>query len=415
MSEDIDKKIDSLTKMAKKKVDKTKKEVKKNLKELDENFVKFRNALHELKGYEEKIIEEGVEKYQRKGKLWFKSLNALTEFAKFAYKQTDEFEPPDYNTVDFTYDELKTFVRQLSNIVNNIDKELRRANSIMGLDFALKKRSATTPFHKITSVRNRLRDSLQDDYKLIKVFEDLEKVKNEIEELNISIGEMESNLHEITSKIKENSENLENMVQMIKKLENEDIYAVIREKKIEGEKCRIEIGTKINPLKKSFRLLVNKANEVDANFAAVSAGQMYEKNVIDAFNKDAPDFKQLRLLLETLIKKEKKLKLKKSIVQKSKALISSIDNSKLANLQSDLTKINEKITELEKNPEIMRISEEIEDLRKKIEIVEKEKVKNKAQEEIIKNKLEEGKESMIERTGRIEELLKEGEKMIEKK
>ena len=58
MIEDIDEKIVSLEKTAQKKVDKIKKDVKKNIKELDENFVKFRNAIHDLKSYEEKIMEE---------------------------------------------------------------------------------------------------------------------------------------------------------------------------------------------------------------------------------------------------------------------------------------------------------------------------------------------------------------------
>ncbi|MHA2298290.1 MAG: hypothetical protein ACXAEU_17565 [Candidatus Hodarchaeales archaeon] len=415
MNNEIVKEIADLDKAATKKVVKIRKEITKYLKDLDENFVKFRKALEELKGFEDKIAEEGVEKYQRKGKLWFKSLHALTEFSKFAYQQTNDFEPPDYTSVDYTYDELKQFVRNYSNILNNIDKELAVANRIMGIDFSIKKRSATTPLSKLKKVRNSLREMVQGNYRLIKVFEDLDKVKNEINELEREIVVLKEKKGKLEINIVEKEKLLKEHEQQIKYKENDSKYTVIREKKVASEKERIAIGTKINPLKKTFRQMVAKSSEIDANFAAVGAGQSYEKEVMEAFLKDAPEFRQLKILLESLLEKQKELKLKNNIIIKCQNLINSVENQKLAKLHQALLKSREEIAELEKDQEIMKITREIDELKEKIVLTETKAKEERKKDELTAVKLVETNESHEERMTRFNDLIKEGFTLIESK
>ncbi|MFW9994794.1 MAG: hypothetical protein ACFFD4_22320 [Candidatus Odinarchaeota archaeon] len=409
--DDIDKQLIDLNKAATKKLEKIKKDLVKDLKELDENFSKFRTALVDLKDFTDKIAED-PEKYSSKGKLWFKSLNALADFTKYADHRSTEFAPPDYTSVDFTYDELKQFGRNFSSMLNDIDKELSRANQIMGIDFSLKKRSATTPFGKLKKIRNDLRDMLQGDYRLIKVLEDSEKVKQEIKDLRNEISRTEKDEEELVTIITAKESLLDELAQQIKYKENDSNYAVVREKKVDGEKERLEIGTKINPLKKTFRLLVNKSREIDINFAAVGAGQVYEKDVMEAFMKDAPEFRQLKILLETLVEKQNELKIKKNVVVKCENLLNSINSQNLAKRYQELMKYLEEIAELEKNPKILEIVNEIEELKNKIDNTTREVELSKEREELISNKLEESQKSHEERLSRFEELLKDGNELI---
>lgn len=390
-------------------VKEAKKKVSKSIKELDKELDKLTEGSGSLKTFEEDVLSDGVEKAAKKGKMWYRSVKALGNFSNFTFNRIDEFNLPEND--ELSYEEFKTFVRNLSNTINPIIQERQKADHVMGIDFMIKKRIITNPLNKIISIRDELRDLLTSDFGLIRNIENLKKVKDEIIAVTENKISLNAKIEEINAKIQQLENNKTELDKEKDELENTGIYSQLKAIKTDLFNLETDFGRRINPLKKDMRSLSSKASELgNLPFVVVTAAQNYEEDVIKQAHSDYENnFYKLNELLNALIQYAEPLKIKKNHVHKFDGLLKIIESEKL---KKEFLKILEKESEIrEIETSDKRIAEtvaKINQLNEKIVNIESIIDDNNKEIEKTTGELEEVIQSLDERERRFNSLIEEG-------
>jgi len=158
------------------------------------------------------LTEEGVKKITKKGKIYFRSLKVFNPLLHEIHDQGTKLNVPGKKK-KLTYTEQNNFIRAISRMINDINKEKTRVDGVMGLDFLIKKRGMYGALGKINSELGKLRELQEEEYSVIKALEDLnslgrdvKKTQENIEQLYEEIEEVKKQL-ESTKKILTEKEN----------------------------------------------------------------------------------------------------------------------------------------------------------------------------------------------------------------
>jgi hypothetical protein len=186
--------------------------MKKTIKIAYEKSSKLRSAIEKqrkkIKEDSQKLItetdpqltEEGVKKITKKGKIYFRSLKAFNPFLHFLNDQSTKLKVPEMKK-KLTSSELNRFIRDLSSMTNETNKERATVDAIMGLDFMLKKRGVYGALSKINSDLGKLRDLQKEEYAVIKAIEDLESLDRDVIKINNEINQLKADIIALEEKL----------------------------------------------------------------------------------------------------------------------------------------------------------------------------------------------------------------------
>jgi chromosome segregation ATPase len=288
----------------------------------------------------------------------------------------------------------------------------------MGLDYMLKRRVAESPLNKLVSARDIFRDLLSNEFQLIKLIEDLKRIKDEIEQCDSKITDLENKLQSLTDEANNLTSEKENLEKEVEEMENRGEVRVYRDYKINFQSIELEIGHQINPLKKNFRILSSKGGAISSiGSFEIGIAKQYEDNVSGTFHSDAEnEFKMLKSLTETLIVNADALKIKANHVHRLKQLQQSIESEKLKKLHEKSGEISQKMKELEKDPKLIENVNIIENKRSIIDRKSEQITKLDEQSEMVKSEINDEKKSEEEKQTRFTELKDESLRLdLEKK
>ncbi|MFX1538205.1 MAG: hypothetical protein ACFFDI_28755, partial [Promethearchaeota archaeon] len=263
---------------------------------------KVREGCEKLIGETEpKLTEEGMKTIKFRSQ--FESLKAINALSHYVKEQFSDFNVLDPSK-KLTSNELNQFIRVVSRLINDINREKNTTDRIMGIDYMIKKRSIYSPLGKLSSELGKLRDLQKEEYRIIKALEDLTELKTDVKELTESISNTDTDINILQreykdlEEVKEETERERDLI-----LENSLIESS-RSRGIRMTELEIEIGRHLNSFKKIFKKYAREIQRgsISGDFGLVNAALAYEKNPVQSFLKEKEDNPEIRALLEELIK-----------------------------------------------------------------------------------------------------------------
>ena len=388
---DLDGKIDEVRKFHKKNLDTANKTLKKTIKEINDNIPKLQDGIKQLEKIEKEKMADGIEKAAAQSKMHFKATKALGEFARYVIKEMEESEHAnkiDLKVVElWNFEDFKNWLKGYNKFINNLDDNRKRANKIMGLDYMLKRRVAEGPLNKLVDSRNISRDLLSNEFQVVKAIEDLNRIKDEIYQVDTKIAEFSSKLETLTRSVNSLTEEKNSLESEVEIMENQGKVKIYRDFKVQFQSNELDIGHQINPLKKDFRLLSSKGSSLNTiGSFEIGIAKQYEDDTLNTFHSDSEnEFQMLNSLCEALVVNADDLKIKANHVHRIKQLQQSIESGKLKKMHDSSIEISGKMKELEKDPNLIENVKIIEGKRTIIE--NKSNELNKLEEEIETTKL----------------------------
>ncbi|WP_455140249.1 hypothetical protein [Candidatus Hodarchaeum mangrovi] len=311
------------------------------------------------------LTEEGVQKITKKGKIYFRSLKAMNSLVHFLYNQFDEFDIPNPKN-NLSFNDFNQFIRSLSRLMNDTTREQKNTDSIMGLDFMLKKRGIYGPISKLNSDLKDLRELQKAEYTVIKALEDLDGLYKDVEELKIKKETTEVELEAIKLDRESLSNEIQTLENDISKLFEDPVLRNSRERGIRMTELEIEIGRHLNSFKKIFKKYAREVQRgsISGDFGLVNAAIAYEEEPVKRYLEESETNPEIISLFQELIKVgEESLKLKQKHLTNMKQELLNIEKGKmnvlkeewkqLANLKdqdetsSEFRRVNEKLIQLE--------------------------------------------------------------------
>jgi hypothetical protein len=353
------------------------------------------------------LTEEGVKKITKKGKIYFRSLKAFNPLIHEIHNQASKLKVPGQKK-DLTSTELNNFVRTLSRMINDINKEKARVDAIMGLDFILKKRRIYGALGNINSELVKLRELQDEEYSIIKALEDLESLERDVKKIQELIEQLLEETEDLEKQL-ENTVSIKTKKEVVKDslLRNPTIYNS-RMRGIRMTELEIEIGKHLNSFKKIFKKFARETQRgsVSSDFGLVGSAIAYEKNPVQKFLEETEGNPEILALLQELINLEKSaLNLKQKDVNNLTRALKNIQAGKddeNKNEWHDLNqkkKVDESSPEFSKtNKELIKCEEELEEIDKSISSIEEEIARRKKEYSNSIDSLEERKTRAIEIT-----------------
>ncbi len=410
MTETFEKNIKNLSSTQKKGLDNCNKTLQGSIKELNKEMAKYRTGLKTVRSSVDEKLSVGIEGVAKQRKSLLKSTKALESYVDAAEKELEERFPYEETNLDevklWNYEDFKEWLRNFSKLVNNIDKQRVATDRVMGLDFALKKRPAYSPFDKIKGLRDTLRDLFQTDYSLIKILEDLNNITNETQGLEGKIANNEAVVSSLQEKIATNDSQINSLKEKISGLENEPELKKLRDAKIKFQEHELEIGHLINPYKKAFRLYYRLPG---ASGFIVNSARSYEDSTIETFLNDSDNnYQQLKDIITEMIDKAELIDLKANLVNRCKQLLERIEKGKIGSLKEDYLSFRDNLNKLSENKTVVAKLEELEKYKSEIDVLsqENEKLSEKLENEELN--LKELKDTLADREKRFNDLYDEG-------
>ena len=415
---DLDGKIVEVKKIHKKNIDTANKILKKTIKDINENIPKLQNGIKQLEKIEKEKMADGIEKAAKQSKMHFKATKALGEFSRYVLKEMEESEHS--NKIDmkevvyWKYEDFKSWLKGFNRFINNLDENRKRANKIMGLDYMLKRRVAEGPLNKLVDARNVSRDLLTNEFQIIKAIEDLNRLKDEIYEVESKIVDYSSKLDSINNSIKSITEKKNSLESEVETIENQGKVKAYRDFKIMFQSNELDIGHQINPLKKDFRLLSSKGSSLSTiGSFEIGIARQYEDATLKTFHSDSEnEFQMLKSLCEALIANAEDLKIKANHVHRIKQLQQSINSGILKKMQDSSIEISAKMRLLEKDLNLIENVKIIEEKRIIIENKSKELTKLEDEAESTRLAINDEEKSSNDKNKRFKELNTEVLQMI---
>ena len=254
-----------------------------------------------IKETESKLTEEGMKKIKFRSQ--FESLKAINALSHFIEDQLNDFTVPDPSK-ELTSDELNQFIRVVSRLMNDINRERSITDRIMGIDYIIKKRTIYSPLGKLTAELSNLRDLQKEEYQIIKAIEDLKELRKDIQKLTDDISRTKTEINEFQKeyedleKVKEETEGEINLI-----LEN-PLIKDSRNSGVRMTELEIEIGRHLNSFKKIFKKYAREIQRgsISGDFGIVNTALAYEKTPVQSFLKEEDGNPEIIALLEELIK-----------------------------------------------------------------------------------------------------------------
>jgi hypothetical protein len=389
-------------------------EKSKNLREeIIKNTKKVREGGNKLiEETDPQLTEEGVKRITKKGKIYFRSLKAINKLTHFITNEFADFQIPDPSR-KLTSGELSQFIRVLSRLVNDTNRERAAADSIMGLDFMLKKRSIYGPINKIGSDLSKLRDIQKGEYRIIKILEDLENLVIDVRDILGKLSQSEEDLERLRSEyedIKESKNGAEDDLSII--LED-PLIKDSRQRGIRMTELEIEMGKHLNSFKKIFKKYAREVQRgsFSGDFGLVGTALAYEENPVQQFLKEENGNPEITVLLEELFKVGKSnLHLKQKDINNIRKELNLINQGKLDSWKKEW---KHNFTEKQKegaSSEFRVINDKLIKIEKKVEQI-KTSLNEKEEEIALKKKeINQYSESLTERYQRSSDLANESEK-----
>lgn len=355
------------------------------------------------------LTEEGVKKITKKGKIYFRSLKAFNPLLHTLNDQLTKLKVPDEKK-DLTTTELNRFVRDLSRMINEINKEKATVDAIMGLDFMLKKRGVYGSLSKIISDLSKLRDLQKEEYTVVKAIEDLESLDRDVIRIGDQIDQLKKDKISLEEKQIE-TENLEREKENIKKnlLENPVIFNS-RKNGIRMTELEIEIGKQLNSFKKIFKKYGREIQRgsISGEFGLVSTASAYEQNPVQKFLEENEENSEIRALLEELIKVgSTELKLKQKNINNLTQAMRRIKQGKLDSDKKEWHELSNKKKEDESSPEFKEINNRLTKCENEIKNIVETLKKIRDDKSLKEKELTNLSESLVERKSRSSTILDE--------
>ncbi|MCK5345354.1 MAG: hypothetical protein KAR20_18215, partial [Candidatus Heimdallarchaeota archaeon] len=230
------------------------------------------------------LTEEGVQKITKKGKIYFRSLKVFNPFLHFLNTQASKLTIPDEKK-QLTSSELNQLIRNLSRLVNDVNKEKAQVDAIMGLDFLLKKRGIYAAFAKTTSELNDLRDLQKEEYSVVKAIEDLESIVRDIENIRVKTEQLKEEKLDLEVQLKVAQESRDKKEDIRTALVGNPIISNSRQRGIRITEIEIEMGTHLNSFKKKFKKYAREVQRgsISGEFGLVNTALSYEENPVQKF------------------------------------------------------------------------------------------------------------------------------------
>ncbi|UCE13755.1 MAG: hypothetical protein JSV04_00940 [Candidatus Heimdallarchaeota archaeon] len=336
---------------------------------------------------ESQLTEEGVKKMGWASKVRsFKAINAL---AHYIDDQLVDFQVPN-SSQKLTSSELSQFIRVLSRLMNEISREQGTTDSIMGLDFMIKKRAIYVPLSKMKSDLASLRNLQKEEYQIIKTLEDLHGLSTDVKNISekISITEEEINNLQVSSK---KQKEIKNETEKQLTLYQEDpLIKESRKRGIRMTELEIEIGRHLNSFKKVFKKYAREIQRgsISGEFGLVNTALAYEDDPVHRFLDEDEGNPEIIALFEELIKVGKvDLHLKQKHINNLRQELNNLSQGKMDSWKkewhnllatkakeengSEFKSINNKLLECEN--EIQTLKDKIRNLQEEIDLKNKER------------------------------------------
>ncbi|MFX1282291.1 MAG: coiled-coil domain-containing protein [Promethearchaeota archaeon] len=275
---------------------------KKLLQSMHKNSEKVKEGCKKLvEETEPKLTEEGMKKIKFRSQ--FESLKVMNALAHSIDKQFLDFQVPEASK-RLTSIELNQFIRDVSRLLNDINKEKNAADSVMGIDFMLKKRTIYNPISKLGSELAKLRDLQKEEYRIIKALEDLADLNTDVKDLLQKISKLKEEQNQIQTELKTLEESLTEAEKEKTRLSENPSIKVSRKSGIRMTELEIEIGRHLNSFKKIFKKYAREIQRgsISGDFGIVNTALAYEKNPVQSFLEEEEGNPEIIALMEELIK-----------------------------------------------------------------------------------------------------------------
>lgn len=249
------------------------------------------------------LTEEGVQKITKKGKIYFRSLKAINALVNSVDGHFSDFKVPD-TSQKLTSSELTQFIRVLSRLINDVARERGIADSIMGLDFMLKKRTIYGPLNKLGSDLNKMRDLQKEEYLVIKALEDLNGLIIDVKDLSQKISITDEDLYQIQDEYERLKETLKGDEKEKAILSDNPLIKDSRLRGIRMTELEIEIGRHLNSFKKTFKKYRREVQRgsISGEFGLVNTALAYEESPVQKFLEEEEGNPEITALMEELTK-----------------------------------------------------------------------------------------------------------------
>jgi len=390
-----------IIKQAHEKCKKFRQSVFKNSEKAKENTKKL------IEETDPQLTEEGIKKIKFKSQ--FRSLRVMNALIHFIDEQIQDFQVPNISEQQSS-SELNQFIRLLSRLLNDIHNEQANADSTMGLDYMLKKRSIYGPISKLGSDLGKLRTLQKEEYIVIKALEDLEGLKRDVEDISQKILSSESELGRLEKNEKTFLKSKNEIEAENAQLLDNPIIKNSRQRGIRMTELEIKIGRHLNSFKKTFKKYSREVQRgtITGDFGVVNSAIAYEKRPVQEFLKEEDGNPDITTLLEELIILGKSnLQLKQKEINNLKQELKIIERGNLDSMKKEWHDLLNKKEKDLTSPEFLSLNQKVQQCEIKLE-----KLKNKLhdKEEAIslkKKELHQLSESLKERRTRASELTKE--------
>jgi hypothetical protein len=307
------------------------------------------------------LTEEGVQKITKKGKIYFRSLRAFNPFVHFLNDQATKLKMPDEDE-QLTSTELNQFVRNLSRMYNDVNKEKVGVDKIMGLDFLRKKRGMYGSLSKINSELGNLRDLQKEEYSIIKALEDLHSLQRDVENITQTIENLNEELENLKSQLKATEDNLDKKEKLKQQFLENPLVSDSRQRGIRLTELEIELGRHLNSQRKVFKKYAREVQRgsVSGEFGLVNAALAYEKDPVQRFLKEEEGNPEILALIDELTDiGESSLHIKQKNINNLRQLSKRIKEGNLDKKKSEWTDLRIKKEEDESSVEFKKKIDEL--------------------------------------------------------
>lgn len=356
---------------------------------------------------EPKLTEEGMKKIKYRSQ--FESLKAINALVHSIDGQFSNFEIPDPSR-KLTSIELNQFIRLVSRLINEINRVKSVTDSIMGIDFMLKKRTVYSPLNKLGSDLTTLRNVQKEEYSIIKALEDLGSLSTDVKDLSQKILEAVEDISHLEDEYKQ----LEEAKKEAEK-ENDSLleHYLIRDSRNRGirmTELEIEIGRHLNSFKKIFKKYAREVQRgsFSGEFGIVNTALAYEENPVQSFLKEEEGNPEITELFVELIKVGKSdLHLKQKNINNLNHELNNLQQGKMDSKKQEWKDLLIQKKEVEESSEFKSINEILAQSEKKIIALKTNLDEKKEEIDLYKKKLTQLTESQSERHQRATEVATE--------
>ncbi|MFX0014247.1 MAG: hypothetical protein ACFFB2_07135 [Promethearchaeota archaeon] len=356
---------------------------------------------------EPKLTEEGMKKIKFRSQ--FESHKAINGLAHYIDENYSDFSVPDASQ-KLTSVELTQFIRSVSRMLNEINRECIKADRIMGIDFALKKRSIYSPLSKLGSELSKLRDLQKEEYRIIKTLEDLVSLEKDVQDLSEQISQTKESINLLQDEYKALKEAKAEVEENYTLLLENPLIQNSRNHGIRMTEVEIEIGKHLNSFKKIFKKYAREIQRgsISGEFGFVNTALAYEKNPVQSFLEEEEGNPEIIALMEELLTVgESDLHLKQKSINNLTQELKALQQGKMDSWKKEWNEHLKRKEDIDKSSEFQSINKKLTQC--ETEITSLTESLNLKEEEINLNtkKLNQLSDSLIERRQRAKDITTE--------